>query len=59
MKEQIACLLNENYNQLNNPSISFVPYSYILFQVIVLLKADFNWSNSFTLAWVDKVTTGT
>ena len=30
-----------------------------LFQLIVLLKLDFNcWSN-FGLSWVDKVTTGT
>ena len=30
-----------------------------LFQLIVLLKPDFNcWSN-FALSWVDKVTTGT
>ena len=29
-----------------------------LYQLIVLLKPDFNCSNSFALLWVDKVTTG-
>ena len=29
-----------------------------LFQLIVLLKSDFNCYNSFVLFWVDKVTTG-
>ena len=30
-----------------------------LFELIVLLKPDFSCCNSFTLPWVDKVTTGT
>ena len=39
------------------PSVdTFVWY---LFQLIVLLKPDFNCSNSFALSWVDNVTTGT
>ena len=29
-----------------------------LFQLIVLLKIDFNFGNNFELSWVDKVTTG-
>ena len=29
-----------------------------LFQLIVLLKPDFNCSSSFSSPWVDKVTTG-
>ena len=32
--------------------------SYFL-QLIVLLKPDFNYSSSFALSWVDKVTTET
>ena len=34
-------------------------FDWYLFQLIVLLKPDFNWSNSFTFSRVDKVTTGT
>ena len=30
-----------------------------LFQLIVLLKPDFNCDNNFALSWVVKVTTGT
>ena len=30
-----------------------------LFQLIVLLKTDFNCWSSFVLSWIDKVTTGT
>ena len=30
-----------------------------LFQSNVILKPDFNYSKSFALFWVDKVTTGT
>ena len=29
---------------------------YLLFQLIVLLKPDFNCGNNFTLTWVEKVT---
>ena len=29
-----------------------------LFQLVVLLKPDFNCGNSYILSWVDKVTTG-
>ena len=29
-----------------------------LFQLIVLLKPDFNFCNSFPLSWVGKITTG-
>ena len=35
---------------------SFDKYS---FQLIVLLKPDFNCANNFAISWVDKVTTGT
>ena len=34
-------------------------YGRYLFQLIVLLKPDFNWGNNFAWSWVDKVTTGT
>ena len=34
-------------------------FGWYLFQLIVLLKPDFNCCNSFALSWVDKVTTGT
>ena len=34
-------------------------FDWYLFQLIVLLKPDFNCCNSFALSWVDKVTTGT
>ena len=27
-----------------------------IFQLVVLLKPDFNWGNIFALSWVDKVT---
>ena len=36
-----------------------VVFDWYLFQLIFILKLEFNWSNSFTLSWVDKVTTGT
>ena len=29
------------------------------FQLIALLKPNFNYGNNFALSWVDKVTTGT
>ena len=39
-----------------NPSVdNFVWY---LFQLIVLLKPDFNCCNSFALSWIDKVIAG-
>ena len=31
-------------------------YDWYLFQLTVLLKADFNYWSNFTLSWVDKVT---
>ena len=34
-------------------------FDWYLFQVIVLLKPDFNCYNSFALSWVDKVMTET
>ena len=36
-----------------------VVLDWYLFQLNVLLKPDFNCFNSFTLSWVDEVTTGT
>ena len=49
-------------DQLKNLNIVFVPdviLDWYLFKLNVLLKPDFNCFNSFTLSWVDKVTTGT
>ena len=37
----------------------FFGSDWYLFQLIVLLKRDFNCWNDFALSWVDKVTTGT
>ena len=34
-------------------------FGWYLFQLIVLLKPDFNCCNSFASSWVGKVTTGT
>ena len=34
-------------------------FAKFLFQLIVLLKPDFNYGINFALSWVDKVTTGT
>ena len=34
-------------------------FARFLFQLIVLLKPDFNCGSHFALSWVDKVTTGT
>ena len=34
-------------------------FDWCLFQLIVLLKPDFNCCNRFALSWVDEVTTGT
>ena len=34
-------------------------FGWYLFQLIVLLKPDFNCSSSFALSWVDKFTTET
>ena len=36
-----------------------VTYGWCLFELIALSKADFNCCNSFTLSWVDRLTTGT
>ena len=33
-------------------------FGWHLFQLIVLIKPDFNYYKSFALSWVDKVTTG-
>ena len=62
MIKQKAHSLLENLDQLKNLNIVFVPdvvLDWYLFQLNVLLKPDFNCFNSFTLSWVDKVTTGT
>ena len=62
MIKQKAHLLLENLDQLKNLNIVFVPdvvLDWYLFQLNVLLKPDFNCFNSFTLSWVDEVTTGT
>ena len=62
MIKQKAYLLLENLDQLKNLNIVFVPdvvLDWYLFQLNVLLKPDFNCFNSFTLSWVDEVTTGT
>ena len=34
-------------------------FDWYLFQLIVLLKPEFNCCNSFALSWADKVTIGT
>ena len=36
-----------------------VNFDWYLFQLIVLLKPDFNSCNSFALSWVDEVAIGT
>ena len=38
---------------------SFCWYFWLIFIPVVFLKADFNYSSSFVLSWVDKVTNGT
>ena len=54
-------LLPENLSQLNNLSVlwNFLNLGRNLFQLIVLLKRDSIFFNSFTLSSVHKVTTGT
>ena len=54
-------LLPENLSQLNNLSVlwNFLNLGRNLFQLIVLLKPDSNFFNSFILSSVHKVTTGT
>ena len=54
-------LLPENLSQLNNLSVlwNFLNLGRNLFQLIVLLKPDSNFFNSFTLSSVHQVTTGT
>ena len=39
--------------------LSVETFDWYLFQIIVLLKPDFNCYNSFALSWVDKVMTET
>ena len=39
--------------------VSVDTFDWYLFQLIAILKPDFNYSSSFALSWVDKVTTGT
>ena len=36
-----------------------ITFDWYLFQLIVLLKPDFNYFNGFSSSWADKVTTGT
>ena len=38
---------------------SIVTFVWYLFQLIVLLKPDFNYCNGFALSWIDKVKIGT
>ena len=54
-------LLPENLSQLSNLSVlwNFLNLGRNLFQLIVLLKRDSIFFNSFTLSSVHKVTTGT
>ena len=68
-EENIPCvllyqsyLLPENLDQLSNLNTYFVLAVILdlyLFQLIILLKPDPSYFNSFVLSWVDKVTTRT
>ena len=61
MTKQKVYLLLENLDQLKKSKYLFGTYfaflDWYLFQLIVLLKIDFDCLNSFTLSWVGKVTT--
>ena len=61
--KQDVYLLLENLVQLSDSNLDFMliilVFDRYLFQLIVLLKLDFNCGNNFTLSWVYKVTTGT
>ena len=60
MIKQKVYLLLGNFYQLSNIKLvlSFSLFFHSnLFQLIVLLKPDFNCSSSFELSWVDKGTT--
>ena len=61
MLKQKVYLFLESLVQFKN--LIFLPnnsgFAKYLFQLIFLLKPDFNWGNNFALSWVDKVTTGT
>ena len=61
MLKQKVYLQLEDLVELNDLSFHFVDsgFARYLFQLIVLLKPDFNCSNNFALSWVDRVTTGT
>ena len=56
MLKQKVYLLLESLVQSNDLDLDFYKY---LFQLITLLKPDFNCCNNFALSCVDKVTTGT
>ena len=61
MLKQKVYLPPENVVQLNVLRLcaNNSGFDRYLFQLIVLLKPDFNCGNNFALSWVDKVTTGT
>ena len=59
---QKVYLLLENLDQLSDLKIGFahmfLGHDWYLFQLIVILKPDFNSWSSFVLSWFDKVTNG-
>ena len=62
MVKQKVYLLLENVDQLINLNMGLSTVLLLLigfFQLIVLLKPDFNCFSSFALSWVDKVTAST
>ena len=62
MLEQRVYLFLESLVQPNDLNFFFANnsgFDKYLFQLITLLKPDFNCSNNFALSCVDKITTGT
>ena len=60
LKQKVYLFLeNVMINSIKWFKYVFFYFDRYLFQLIVLLKPDFNYCNNFALQWVDKVTTGT
>ena len=59
IKQKVYILLGSIEKYRYGFGACIVTFYWHLFQLIVLLKPDFNCCNIFALPWVGKVTTGT
>ena len=60
MREQKVYFLETKINNINIVFfLSIITFDWCLFQLIVLLKPNFNCCNSFASSGIDKITIGT